>query len=57
MSTNPIWCINKGMLFKVAEVHETKKAYILRLEGLRETKMVRKKDKLLGFNERKPKGW
>jgi len=55
----PCWCIVNGRLFRVREVlQETKKTFILRLRGLIEVKEVRKKDKVLGFNDkRKPKGW
>ena len=51
----PNWFIDGNRLFKVKEVvQETKKTFILKLEGLQGIKQLKKNDKGLRYRERKP---
>jgi hypothetical protein len=51
----PNWFIDGNRLFKVKEViQETKKTFILKLEGLQGTRQLKKNDKRLRYKERKP---
>ena len=51
----PNWFIDGNRLFKVKEViQETKKTFILKLEGLQGTMQLKKNDKRLRYRERKP---
>ena len=52
---SPNWFVDENRLFRVKEVvQETKKTFILRLQGLQGVKQLKKNDKRLRYGERKP---
>jgi len=51
----PHWFIDGHRLFKVKDIiRQTKKTYILRIEGLKGIKQLKKKDGRLRYRKRKP---
>ena len=52
---SPNWFIDENRLFRVKEVvQETKKTFVLRIEGLYGIKQLKKNDKRLRYKKRKP---
>ena len=52
---NPNWFIDENRLFRVKEViQETKKTLVLRIEGLKGIRQLKKNDIRLRYRKRKP---